>query len=598
MSTDAGRSADEPTVGRAFLAQNAAAREEGAACLRALGYSQGAGEQWEGAFTLEPPQGQAGQAKVVAVTVRLPPAFPTCLPKVSVRLSDLPGRIAHVENSGNICIAPSNGLSVDITRPREVVQEALDRARDLILRGLKGQTTDDLAREFLAYWDARHSDLIWSICDSRGQSRPLFAGRVQRADRSERMLLADSRGEAVQWTGRLGWRFLDQRARAYLLGLDRPILPPDLGDSPTLGDWLRIFQNNSETAEWEFFQAWLGRITFPGLLVVSFPTPDSSIPTLIAVHLPRLSDADTKAARRGFRRDSVTGHRQLTFARRYPLDREAPRRLDAAFLRERGGGVPLDGKHVTLVGCGSVGGFLAFNLASLGVPRLTIVDPDLMGGENVHRHLLGVADIGAFKALGVATYLNKHFPHQVVEARTNRLEEIIQSEPRLLDTDLLVIALGEETLERQLNQSLGCRVPRLHTWLEPLGVGGHTLLTGRPTDVGCYECLFENGPRNDASLCAPGQTFNRTLAGCAGLHSPFSSLDAIRTASEAARIAVSALRGEEPNAVLLSWRGCVGEFERQGYALSPRGLRIPAGSVSRLDTFGRTGCPVCSLWHQ
>ena len=575
-----------------------AAREEGAAHLRSLGYSPGADGLWEGVLNLEQPHGQTGPAKVVGVTVRLPPEFPVCLPKVLVRLSDLPGRIAHVENSGNVCIAPSSGLSLDINRPREVVQEALVRARDLIQSGLNGETTEDLAREFLAYWDAKNSDLIWSICESRARSRSLFAGRVQRADGSERMLLADSNGQAVQWTGRLGWSLLNQRARAYLLRLDRPILPPDLGGSPTLGDWLKIFQNNSETAEWESFQAWLGRITLPGLLVVSFPAPNSSVPTLIAVHLSRLSEGDTTAARRGFRRDSVTAHRQLTFARRYALEREAPRRLDAAFLRERGGGVPLDGKHVTLIGCGSVGGFLAFNLASLGVPRLTVIDPDFMGDENVHRHLLGVADIDKHKAVGVATYLNSHFPHQVVEARTKRLEEIIQSEPNLLETDLVVVALGEETLERQLNQALGCRVPRLHTWLEPLGVGGHTLLTGRPTDRGCYECLFEDGPRNEASLCAPGQTFNRTLAGCAGLHSPFSSLDAVRTAGEAARVAVSALRGEEPNALLLTWRGSTGEFERQEYALSPRALRIPAGSVNRLDNFGRAACPVCSRWRQ
>lgn len=598
MSTDAGLGADEPTIGGAFLAQNASAREEGAAHLRALGYTPGADGHWEGAFTLEPLPGQARQAKVVAVTVRLPPDFPICLPKVLVRLSDLPGRIAHVENSGNVCIAPSTGLSIDINRPCEVVQEALVRARDLIQSGLNGETTEDLAREFLAYWDAKNSDLIWSICDSRGQSRSLFAGRVKREDGSERMLLADSDSQAAQWTRRLGWSLLNDRARAYLLKLDRPILPPDVGDSPTLGDWLKIFQNNSEADQWASFQAWLGRITLPGLLVVSFPTPKSSVPTLIAVHLSRLSQDDTKAARRGFRRDSVTGHRQLTFARRYPLDREAPRRLDAAFLRERGGGVPLDGKHVTLVGCGSVGSFLAFNLASLGVPRLTVVDPELMGDENVHRHLLGVADIDSFKAIGVATYLNKHFPHQVVEARTKRLEDIIQSEPDLLETDLVVLALGEETLERQLNRALGCRAPRLHTWLEPLGVGGHTLLTGRPTDCGCYECLFENGPHNEASLCAPGQTFNRTLAGCAGLHSPFSSLDAVRTASEAARLAVSALQGEEPSALLLTWRGSIGEFERQGYTLSTRGLRMPPGSTYRLEGFGRADCPVCSQWRK
>jgi hypothetical protein len=55
----------------------------------------------------------------------------------------------------------------------------------------------------------------------------------------------------------------------------------------------------------------------------------------------------------------------------------------------------------------------------------------------------------------------------------------------ILDADLIVVAVGDETLERRLNRLLAGGPPRLHAWVEPLGVGGHALpATSRSLSAG------------------------------------------------------------------------------------------------------------------
>jgi len=546
--------------------------------------------------SLVAPSAKNGADVVVEVDVKLPEGFPSALPEVFVADGQLPPVFAHRERSGKICVSSAGSESLDIRQPSALVDEVLARAAVIIRGGLVGSTAEDLAREFLAYWEPGKPSFAWSICDTQGPSRTLFAGFL--TSPADRMVLADSREQALQWTGRLGWRIDKSTADAFLLRVDSLVAPPGFNEALALDDWLSRLRAKASESDWAALQSWLGSVSLPALLAVSLPAPGSEVRSLIGVHLPRLKPEDNKAASRGFRPGRVTAQRQMKFAKKYPLERNVPVRLDTTYLTERGGGAPLQAKKVVVVGCGSIGGFLAFNLASLGIGSLILVDPDELGPENVHRHLLGVAELGTNKAAAIASRLGRHYPHQSVQFRDKRIEEVLDLEPDLLLTaDLVVLALGNEGLERRLNGALGERVRRLHAWLEPLGVGGHVLLTGPCGGPGCYECLFPNSAWNEAALCAPGQELARSLAGCAGVHSPFSSLDALRTATEAGRLALSALIGPEPGNVLLTWRGEVGEFERLGYQLSVRGRRLTPGTTSRQSHFAWLGCPICGSWR-
>jgi molybdopterin/thiamine biosynthesis adenylyltransferase len=259
---------------------------------------------------------------------------------------------------------------------------------------------------------------------------------------------------------------------------------------------------------------------------------------------------------------------------------------------------------VTLVGVGSVGSEVAAHLAALGVRRLRLIDPDEVEAANVHRHALGVAHLGLKKAEALAQELARRFPHLDIGAVAGRAEDVLAGDPALFSgADLVVLAAGEETIERRLATLLDGGPPLLHTWVEPLGIAGHALAHGAlgvdGRSAGCYECLFDVreglGLVNRAALTAPGQEIRRSLAGCAGTFSPFSALAARRTALEAAELAGGVLAGELPESTLVTWRGDRTEFEAAGLRLSARARTIGPGERRSLSgrEFARAGCAVC-----
>jgi hypothetical protein len=267
----------------------------------------------------------------------------------------------------------------------------------------------------------------------------------------------------------------------------------------------------------------------------------------------------------------------------------------------------LGGATAVVVGVGSVGSEIARNLAALGVGRLRLVDADAVGPENVHRHVLGVRHLWRKKAAALAEELGTLCPHLDITGVPRRVEDVLADpQDALLDADLIVVAVGDETLERRLNRLLAGGPPRVHTWVEPLGVGGHVLACNLPdperdagVGVGCYECLFvldhALGLVNVAALTAPGQVIRRSLAGCAGTFSPFSALDARRTALEAAELGAAVLTGALAETTLLTWRGERTAFEDEGYRLSRRAALVGAGARARVAgrELARAECPVC-----
>jgi hypothetical protein len=238
-------------------------------------------------------------------------------------------------------------------------------------------------------------------------------------------------------------------------------------------------------------------------------------------------------------------------------------------------------------------------LASLGVGTLALLDPEVLAADNVHRHALGVCDVGFNKSAAVAVDLRTAFPHQRVTAHPSTLDDMLRGEiTPLAGMNLHVFALGDETLERRLNLTLSQEVPALHVWTEPLGIGGHAVLVC-PRQVGCFECLFDTdetwGPYNSAALTQPGQTIHRSMAGCVGIFTPFSILDATQAALEGSRLAARFLAGSLKESQLVSWRGNRTEFEASNLRLSVRGRVIAPGQRTEVtgSSFWRRSCSRC-----
>lgn len=177
------------------------------------------------------------------------------------------------------------------------------------------------------------------------------------------------------------------------------------------------------------------------------------------------------------------------------LDRFIGVRADADYLfgRNLGSMKNLVDKRVLLIGCGTIGGFLAQQLAQCGAGAgqgyLSLVDPDVLTTGNLGRHLLGVPYLGQNKAEACAEFLTEQLPLLAIEgyagdARTEKL-----SWDRY---DLVIDATGEEALSLALNEravrSRPDFPPHLFVWLLGNGAIAQCILTGE-RDRACLKCL-------------------------------------------------------------------------------------------------------------
>lgn len=101
-------------------------------------------------------------------------------------------------------------------------------------------------------------------------------------------------------------------------------------------------------------------------------------------------------------------------------------------------------KLVAIVGCGSVGSFIADELARAGVRKFLLIDGDVVEWKNITRTTYGHADVGCSKVTALGRHLMSIFPDIEV---TTYADEIKNLRPRfkelLENVDLVISALDD-----------------------------------------------------------------------------------------------------------------------------------------------------------
>ncbi len=496
----------------------------------------------------------------------LGPSFPLELPRFYLLPWDTLGFIPHVmEENGFVCFADPEGLLVDRRRPVDVVQEAFGRALRVLADGVSGRNHADFVDEFEAYWSRLPQGIVAAAVLAPSDS---LARVIVAVGRDNRLWIAGREGDisAFRNGAHVGGEYTLQNALYLPLEPGASVIPPH-ADRP--------FWTAQETRD----------ALLPGLSEANrarlrkLTKKRTRGREYVIVRLPRPSGGESFF---GIRYDVVGDKHPLleggTAERLVPIQMS---RWDRAYLIGRGGGdTALGSKRVLLVGCGAVGGHLAIELAHAGVLDLTLVDPEKLSPDNTFRHALGRQYWGEPKAEALKKEIEGQLPYIRVRAHVKTIQRALaDNSVNLEGYDLVVLALGNPTVELAINERLR-RLPdgpaALFTWLEPLGIGGHALLTGNGDDAGCCECLYtspdglEEALFNRASFAAPGQSFGRALSGCGTLHTPYASVDAVRTTALAVRLALDSLTGSENGNPLLSWKGNPSAFEAAGFRLSGR----------------------------
>jgi molybdopterin-synthase adenylyltransferase len=524
----------------------------------------------------------------VTIGILVDPLLHNRLPVFYLRPWDALGFIPHVMLSGMICFLDDEGLVLDRRRPIDVVRESFERVYQTLRAGVTGENHSDFVDEFEVNWQRLPGAItVISSLEPADEVAEVIIGSHKQDNIPPRLVrqaqdiihIPNARSIPGSWTAE----------RAIYVPLEPgTLLVPPRPDSPfwDLNDVRGLLAHCSTANRERLNHLIQGRIHDHEYLFVGLPRPAGGIALF------------------GIRFDGVERHPLAEQGQAQRLTPMVVQRRDRGYLVQRGGGhTMLEHKHVLLLGCGAVGGHLAFDLARAGLGLLTLVDYDILLEENTYRHVLGKQYWGQNKAQALMYALKAQLPFTKVQAIPLTLELAVnEGHLHWNKYDLIVSALGNPTSELALNEQIRCMEdgpPILFTWLDPLGIGGHALLTGNGGQPGCFECLYTPPDETDvalnnrASFAAPNQTFRRSLAGCDSLHTPYGAIDAAQTAHLASRLAIDTLLGKEHGNHLRSWKGDSEAFIDEGFQLAPR-HQLSANELAQLETsYPSSRCRIC-----
>ena len=228
----------------------------------------------------------------------------------------------------------------------------------------------------------------------------------------------------------------------------------------------------------------------------------------------------------------------------FRVTRLAAIRIDEHYIAQRS--IPslktLAGLKIALVGCGTIGGYLADMLvkagAGTGGGKLTLIDFDLLMPQNVGRHRLGLQYSFIHKALGVKVMLESDAPGVSVRAL-----EVDVRDAHLGDIDLLIDATGEEALGHWLAANYIPSTPMLSVWVEGPGTAVRALLK-TPGEGACYRCLSTYSRAGKFPTVKGGVPHVMAGHSCEGLYVPFPATVSIQAAALGAEMALAWANGQ------------------------------------------------------
>lgn len=176
---------------------------------------------------------------------------------------------------------------------------------------------------------------------------------------------------------------------------------------------------------------------------------------------------------------------------------------------------------ISVIGLGSIGSWLCYNLASMGVGEIIGFDPDIVELSNLNRQILySENDIGTPKALIAQKKLRKLNSDISIKMFQQKIDE--QNIKTFIPNDLDIIISTVVPLEYALNSfCVKNRIPLISQG------GGMFCPTGvivmRPFQTGCFNCIKDPRPimRKTSQLIYNrfGKQYSTTIA-----FSPFFSL--------------------------------------------------------------------------
>ncbi len=489
----------------------------------------------------------------------IPWTFPDELPNVYLPegITREGARIPHLDGRGQLCTFDDTAAYPNAELAGEAVCKVIQRAVQLVREGVSGSNAGDYTDEFESYWLDSAPKAGSALSDVRpdGPHRRVVSVRLSEPLGPYTWLFAETTDAALEFLEAIGRApQKPEMTPALYLHLD------DFGGTPNLVTNVDVYRrvSGSPSAR-DALLAFLADTKRPTTVLFSIPVRSERI-FAAWVHPQYWTDVHrAKKTSRvmdqvpGFRVGHLPAEVELTSAcAGRVVNRINVRRADDARLTLRTAGYAAEAAGgITIIGCGSVGGFIADTVRYARPSLIRLVDPQDLDVHNVPRHFCDMTSVGMNKAHAVRSTLRRYDPHLIVEAYDRDILDILRlTVSALTPAEQTFVAVANVAIERRVNalsRQLDLGVV-IYVWIEPNAIAGHAIVVP-PLARGCFECLLDSNRRTTISVLQNPEQFERTDNGCRGTYLPYSGLDVQAFARTITRAVLARARATESTVV-------------------------------------------------
>lgn len=496
----------------------------------------------------------------VKIISHIPSDFPFTLPTFHLHEREKYGALAHVawgkDGFADICYG-ADSYNIDYFRPKFIFLSALTKMLTLLDKSLNDQDFNkkELLREFVGVWRFHIPDNATAlVClaepTQRFEDLMIRVPNNKKIKNNREILVINSSSNQCNsnhfFIKELNSKTRSLEGKGIILSLPELPLPPEPNES-IISWWKNVITNLPADLQNDLLEK--GRLTRTKNFYIISHAKNEDGQVWFALHCSNIKKENIPIHARYFcnwNMNAVT------------LDVVSKENL----LSRIGVENQLSDKKVCLIGCGSVGGYIADMLSSSGVGEITLVDPDKFQLENLHRHYLGAHTIGNFKTDALKLTLEYKYPFIKINTSKSRLLDYCNFE-KLTRFDLVICATGNVTHQRRINEFIvqnKIPTPLIFCWVEAYGVGGHAVAV-LPNSQGCLNNVFIDNESDEPSLypninfIRKDQKIKKNHAGCGTEFIAYSNIDAIQTATISSQLALKVLSNNLENSGYISWRG-------------------------------------------
>lgn len=503
----------------------------------------------------------------INLSIDLGRGFPRVFPTISV----IDGKrfMPHLSSGGKLCLFDEASVIIKQDMPEQIMLDSYDRAIEILKMDPEMQKAE-VFREFFAYWENHAHGGMIIYTNLSAASNHEYQEYTAIGSKVNQLIVSDSIEESqTLLVNHMGCDMEDTekyKIPCYRIRLRASSLPK-MNEAFTWKNIRNFILDNLTGSQKRRFNQMLSEKVkvVNRLILLTIPSLYGDQYACLWLH----HNSNSQKRSNALRNISDCG-----------IDAVPTLRIDPQYMLTRGGAESdIREKSVLLIGCGSVGGFLAENLCQCGIGTLDILDKDRLSVDNVHRHALGFDDAvtGQYKADLLKKDLESRFPYVDIDSLsfTDRTAEAFIKEPnRLTNYDLIVSATGNPAIDLEINDvlfNLDSSPPFVACFNEPYGIGGHAIAVLK--NGGCLRCLYSDPISGElaafqGSFVKEGQSFSKTISGCSSAFVEYSVLDSQQTAIIATRLIIDVLKGKCDQTRLISWVGSAERLRNEGFQAS------------------------------